>query len=115
MSELHTLIENPLPDILHDSKFRLALDAHHSFFLQQGNYEVKNVDDHQAQKYRYDLTGYLTSVGVTRERHYVTMRLNGMTSMTEFTYDRFKALIIPTANAISEIFSRYKTTMGSVL
>lgn len=112
MSGLHTLIENTYNKVLDDPGFRLALETHRRFFLQQGNYEVHVVDDHKAYKYRHDLQGYLTSVNVPMNLHFVTMRLNGMTSPTEFVYSRFKGLLVPTQTAFKDVLSRYRTSMG---
>lgn len=115
MSGLHSLIERTYAGVLSDPTFRLTLESHRRFFLQQGNYEVHMVDDHKAYKYRYDLQGYLTSVGIPMNLHFIVMRLNGMTSPTEFNFGDHKGLLVPTQSAFSEVLSRYKTSMGATV
>ena len=92
---LHDLINNSYAVQFRDPLFRLTVEAHRAFFLTPGNYMVVSVDDHLAYKYRYDLQGYLTSKNISNNLHYAIMRLNNMTSPTEFSYDRFKNLFIP--------------------
>lgn len=115
MSGLHELISDSYSAILQEPAFRLTIEAHQRFFLKEGNYEVHMVDDHNANKYRSDLNGYLTSKNVAGFLHFATMRQNGMTSPREFNYDRFKALLIPSEAAFKLVVKRYQTTLGSTI
>lgn len=115
MSGLDSLVQTTSSGVLGDPGFRLTLDAHRRFFLSAGNYDVHQVDDHNAQKYRYDLNGYLNAKGITQEFHYLVMRLNGMTSYNEFSFNSFKILLIPQAEAYREVVRRYRTTLGDAV
>jgi len=115
MSGLHELIPDNYSAILQEPAFRLTIEAHQRFFLKEGNYELHMVDDHEANKYRFDLNGYLTSQNKAAYLHFATMRQNKMTSPREFTYDRFKALLIPSESAFKTIVKRYQTTLGSAI
>lgn len=115
MSGLHELIDNNYSAVLQEPAFRLTIETHQRFFLKEGNYEVHMVDDHNANKYRFDLNGYLTSQNYPAFLHFATMRQNGMTSPQEFCYARFKALLIPSEAAFKTMVKRYKTALGSTI
>ena len=115
MPELHELINTDYADVLQEPAFRLTIDTHQRFFLTAGNFEVHVVDDHDAYKYRFDLNGYLMAKNVPPSLHYTTMRINGMTSIREFSYPKFKALMLPSQEAFRQVVQHYRTTIGTAL
>lgn len=110
MISLHEMIDPSLADVFQRPEFRLTVDTHLAYFLNSGNYDLHIVDEHQALKYRSDLTGYLLSVNLDRSHHYAIMRMNRMSSVTDFNFEKHRSLLVPGARAFTEMIQRHLTS-----
>ena len=89
-------------DIYYNSKFRVVLEDHMTFLRSHPDNDLLNIEPAQAYKYAGDLFGILQYYNLSPYLHWIVMRVNGMTSPTEFR-DTTTALIIPSMSVIATI------------
>lgn len=72
------------PFIQDDPRFIALVEASIPYYRKDPETSIVPIDLQQAAKYRFDFYGLCSSIGIDQEYHYVTMRLNGLTSSQDF-------------------------------
>lgn len=82
--------------------FRWTIESHIPYLLSLATTRSISVDPHATIVYNQDLYGYLLSIGVQPCYHWITMRVNGMFSPTEFNSNSVSVLV-PNSNELESI------------
>lgn len=93
----------------YDADFRNVLEDHMSFLRKHSSTRTIVVDPGQAYKYEYDLYGYLLSVGIPANLHWVVLRLNKLTTPTDFSL-QLSQLMVPDAGMLDKIRQSHMST-----
>ena len=82
--------------------FRYTLEAHVPYLVGLPSTRSISVDPHDTIVYNQDLYGYLLAVGVLQCYHWITMRVNGYFSPTEFDSSA-TLILIPNSNELESL------------
>lgn len=96
-----------------DPSFRAVLEAHIPYFRTDNRATLIPIDEHTAYRFEFDLWGLLLDLSIPRYLHWLIMRLNGMTSPTEYGPDRLE-LLIPDLDVVDRLRTKH-TTIQQVL
>lgn len=89
--------------------FRKVLEDHLEWLINRSVGRVLEIPLSDLVKYKYDLTGYLTSAAINPEMHWIVMRMNNMVSNRDFD-GTVTSVIIPDRGDLEELRRRYMTT-----
>ena len=103
----------PLSRLHQEEKFGVLLETHLDWISRHAETRVLGVDLGLASKFNGDLFSYLSAMNIPREIHYAVMRLNRMTSPTEFG-DQTVNSIVPSVKAIEDLKVLYKTMRAQI-
>ncbi len=107
VTSLAKKMSNEGPAVYYSSAFRDVIEQHLPKLILYNAHDL-TVEPNVAHKYRTDFYGLLRYMGVTPQMWWPTLRVNGMTSPTEYT-DEMLAVSIPDYNEIERIRSAYTT------
>lgn len=85
------------------------IESHMTYLRTVSVNNVVDVEPHQAYKYEGDLYGLLNHLKVQPQYHWLTMRLNDMSSPSELTSET-KTLILPNFDVIEKLRQVFQTT-----
>ena len=71
----------------HSPEFLAVMEDHLTYLRTHEDTVVLSVSNDEAERWAGDLIGYLLTRNVDARLHYVTMRLSGMSSPTDFGVD----------------------------
>ena len=80
--------------VFYDQGFRNVIEDHMTYLRTHPNTGVRQVEPGRAYKYEADFYGLLQFLDIPAALHWVVLRLNGMTSPTEYTPDRLSILLV---------------------
>lgn len=94
--------------VYYTPEWRKLVEDHLQWLRRSAEMDVVIIDDHLGYKYRGDFDGALLELGVPPERHWVALRVNGMTNPTEFDGNR-GTVMIPTTETLNRLFQVYRS------
>lgn len=94
--------------VFFEPNFLVMLESHISFLRNSGTLAVQAVSSQQGYKYEGDLYGLLDDLGISKVFHFITARINGFTSSSDFKGDR-DYLLIPSFSDIEILKAIYQT------
>jgi len=95
-------------------EFMRIVDDHTGYLAIQSSTQVIQVDPHDADVYTFDLYGYLLSRGIRNEMFYTILKLNKMSSPTDFDLNT-KQLMIPDPGELSVLMQAYNASLGAAI
>jgi hypothetical protein len=99
----------PQPEkVFFEPNFLVMLESHLSFFRNSGATTLTPISSQQGYKYEGDLYGLLDDLGISKVFHFITARLNGFTSGSDFKGDR-DYLLVPSLADIEILKAIYQT------
>lgn len=99
--------------VYYSQAFRNVLESHMAVLRVLPTNQVMEVDPHDTYKYEADLDGFLLSRNIGAELHWVVMRVNNLTTTTEFG-EQHTQLIIPAIEAINTILRLHQTVSSKI-
>lgn len=99
------------PAFYYTDKWRRVVEDHLDLLRNAQNTTINEIAPIDAYRYRGDFFGYLTSLKIPAQYHYVVARVNGMTDGSELT-EFHTTIIIPPNEAIERLRSLAQTTYG---
>lgn len=99
------------PLFYYTEAWRQTVEDHVDLIRNATNNTIQEIAKNDAYRYRGDLFGLLTYLGIPIQYHYVVARINGMregSELNEFTTE----LIIPNIEAIDKIRYLAQTAYG---
>jgi hypothetical protein len=103
----NTLIQDG-PAIFYDAGFRNVIEDHLEILKTKGQIQNVPIDPHDAYKFEYDFYALLAKHAVPAHMHWIVLRVNDMTTPTEFRSDRL-TLLVPDSAQIEKIKSTHTT------
>ena len=98
----------PSSGVYFEKGFRIVLDDHIGFLTDHKETTVIPVKPVEALKYEGDFSGLLSSYNVPINLHWVTMRMNRLTSPCDSS-DEITSVIVPSEAAVERLRSGYLT------
>lgn len=105
---LYKTMTNDGNAVYYDETFRNVLEYHLEMFKVDRFHTKMNVEDHIAYKFEHDFYGLLAQLGVPVQHHWLTMRLNGMRTPTDYRSD-LVVVLVPDFNEVDRIRSTHTT------
>lgn len=99
------------PDVYYNSSFRDVLEQHLNHLRNHEANNVVEVTTREMEKFKYDLFNFLTLKGIDGHLHWITMRVNGWLSPTDF--HRADSVIIPSKHAVNRIKQLYESSQSN--
>jgi hypothetical protein len=106
--DISNVMANEGADIFYLSAFRDVLEDHVSLLRDDSTTEVIDVKPEVGYKFEYDLCGFLASVNVPAYLHWITMRVNGWHSESDFYNPQ--RILVPHRNSINKIKHMYEAS-----
>lgn len=106
---IEKLLAEAGPVIDYDDGFRAVLEDHMTYLRNSSSTTPIMVKPGEAYKYEADLFGLLSHLNIPQNLHWVTMRVNDMTSPTHAKAD-IQTLLIPSETVIGQIRQTHQTT-----
>lgn len=106
---IDSLAIDPGPQINYDQAFRNVLEDFMSVLRTNAGNAALNIDVNIAYKYESDLFGLLNYYNIQPALHWVVMRMNNLTSPTDYT-SSMVSLLLPDSNVINQIRQSHMTT-----
>lgn len=105
----------PLTKLVNDNYDPMVLDPefidlmeHYMYFIRSSSVvKVVSTITHDTYKYMGDFYGLLSIMGVPKQMHWITLRLNNLTNPCDFNTG-ISHLLIPDENFINGILEKYK-------
>ncbi len=110
--KIDSMMRDPGPEVYYDPDFRALLEAHIPYLRVSEATRTMAVDLSKTAVYRGDFYGFLNAVGIPAYFHWIIMRLNDMSSPTEFD-EKKTFLLVPEDRIIGIIEQQWRTT-GSI-
>lgn len=111
MASINSLMGEDGSDEYYNEHFRNCIEDHLQYLNKDGNYTVVNFDNGTAYKYENDFIGLLISLNIPKRLHWITLRLNGLTSPIQYdgTVNFVKT---PTESILEELRTTWVATYG---
>lgn len=104
MASVNELVTYTLPHYAANPRLRNVLITHRKYLREHESTTSMAVDLKVARPYLYNLYGYLTTVKIPSQLHWIILMLSDMNSPEDFDAT-VKALHIPSIATIDEIIS----------
>lgn len=111
-----TLDEMMIPsgeDFYYDDPFSVFVETHLKHLREHELTTVSVVEPDNAYLWKNDLHGYLLSMKISYQFHFLIMRLNRMTSPLDFTENTEK-LLIPDMAYVGRLITLHRTSLAAV-
>lgn len=92
------------PTIYYTEAIMNMLEQHIPYLLQGNRTTTIQVEVQRAHQYEYDFYGLLLTFNIPRWMHWITMRLNGMTSPDEYRAT-MTSILIPDSTVLERLKS----------
>jgi hypothetical protein len=89
-------------DFFSSARWRQIVESHLTWLRARNESDIVVVQPHVALKYHGDFYGALIESGVPQYLHWVTMRMNGLYSPTEFKGETV-VLMVPSTDTIQQL------------
>jgi hypothetical protein len=96
----------PASSVYFERGFRIVLDDHVGFLKDHNETTVIAVKPLEALKYEGDFSGLLTYYNIPINLHWVTMRMNGLTTPADSPAE-ITSLIVPSEAVVERLRSGY--------
>ena len=106
---INNLMVNEGPAIHYDAAFRIVIEAHLRLLREHPNTSYMDIEPQKAYKYEFDLYGLLYSLNIAPHYHWIVMRVNDLTTPSDFTHEMIR-LILPSAGVIDSIRNTHVAT-----
>ncbi|MBB5409356.1 hypothetical protein HDG34_003297 [Paraburkholderia sp. HC6.4b] len=107
IAPIGSLMLNPGPAVYYTDAFRRVLEDHMGFLRAHPATQLVPVSAQDSDwAFEHDLFGFLQSLGIAPQYHWVAMRMNNYTDPTEFGASA-SLLLLPPQNVIEQIRSAY--------
>ena len=106
---INSLMLNEGADVFYTPRWHRFIETHLLWLRNHPEIQILQIDPHDAYKYEADLIGLLQQYQIPMEHHWIVMRLNEMTSLTQFRSDQL-SLFIPPRSVIDQLRAVYVTT-----
>lgn len=97
----------------YSAEWRLLVETHLSWLRAQAISETVVIDHQLAYKYEGDLYGALTELGIPDYMHWAIMRLNGLTSPTDFKGESV-VLMVPERQTLNSLKAMAETRQRKI-
>jgi len=104
LNELSGVIE----DVYYDLNFIIMLESHLTYLRSSETLRSVEITSFQGYKWEGDLYGLLDVIGIQKKYHYITMRVNGYDSSSDFKGD-VEYLLVPDFNTINTLKNIFLT------
>lgn len=101
---LHELIRDDGALTYYDEDLRLALELHIPYLLKNGRSTQVPIEPHKAARHEYDFYSLLLDLHIPPYLHWITLRINNMTSPSEYSRDML-SVFIPNPQIIENLKS----------
>ena len=71
-------------DIYNDPGFLTMIESHLTYLRRSPNVALLPVNEQQSYKYEGDYYGLLETLGITKDSHYIVMRVNNYASSADY-------------------------------
>lgn len=100
-------------DFTYTETYRTYIESHLNYLREQEEAFDVPLDKKQVYKHLNDFTSLFLEMGIPYEDHYVMLRLNGFTSVTELTMDIETLKVIP-GQVLATLKQLFRTVSGRV-
>lgn len=94
-----------------DESFYVFLETNLQYLLSQSSLRIVSIKGSDAEKYRGDFYGLLDFLGISKNSQYVSLRMNGMRSSSDFD-GLLVEIKIPGDTDVNELISFYQSNEG---
>lgn len=108
-SALSGMIASEGEAVFYEEQLRHVFEDHLDYFIKHEETEQLTIDPHQAYKYEGDMYGLFLALSIPREYYWITMRMNGFSTPTDFDGES-RSLLIPPRNAVRSVVQTYRTS-----
>lgn len=96
-------------DLFYSQPWHLVVETHLNWLKTRNGVRVLEIEAQDGYKYEADLNGLLSQYQQPPEFHWIIMRMNDMTSPSEYRGDRLQ-LLIPDRGSVDAIRSVFTTS-----
>lgn len=104
MSSVNDLVTYTLPHYSANPRLRNVLLTHRTYLRNHKSTEIRVVDKNKARPFYYNLYGFLTTIKIPSQLHWIVLMLSDMNSGEDFD-GSIEILHIPDIAVIEEIMS----------
>lgn len=104
--QIHNL-QSITDDVYFEHDFKLLLESHLTY-LKETDIRLQVVTEHQNYKYEGDFYGLLDDIGIPKNLHYITMRVNDYEHSGDYKGDIY-SLVLPSYQTIEQLRNVYQT------
>lgn len=97
----------------YSADWQLMIETHLPFLVARTDHSIQIVENAKAYKFDGDFFGLLTDLQIPLPMHWVVMRINGLRSSFDYSYEK-TTLLIPNYQVIDQLTERYRTTMAKI-
>lgn len=101
------------PAFFYSAEWRLLVETHLHWLRAQNVSDQVVINEQLAYKYEGDLFGALTELGIPDEMHWTILRMNGLTSPTEFKGDA-AVLMVPSRETLNSLKTMAETRQRKI-
>lgn len=87
------------PDSFYTEKWEALVEDHIDYLINHDETQIVPLDGITGFHYQYDFFSLLFSLGVSAEFHWAVMRVNGLTSSSDFN-ENIRQVILPSTNEL---------------
>jgi hypothetical protein len=109
MQPIDSLMTDSGPAIYYDTTFMNVLEDFMTYLRTHPTTNIVDIDQMLAYKYEFDFFGLLAQYGIPPNLHWVTLRMNNMTSPNDFAKKAI-VLLVPNASTIEAIRQSHMST-----
>ena len=102
-------MEDEGPPVHYDPSFFYEMESHIEYLRNHPDSDYLEVSDQRAHKHQADFYGLLKAYDVPFEQHWIVLRMNGLTSPTQYMPDMIQ-ILLPSDRVIANIRQIYRTT-----
>lgn len=100
--------------IYYDEKFRAVLEDHMTYFRTHATTTLQQLEAHEVNKWRGDLFGFLNTLKIPAQFHWLIMRMNAMSAPTDLDV-HVETLLLPSTSEIEKIRSIHAIQIKSTI
>lgn len=105
--KIHRLITDNKDEFYYSHEFKVLIETHLNY-LKENNAVLVDVTEHQNYKWEGDFYGLLDNFNISKDYHYIVMRMNGLSNSAHYKGD-LKMIIIPDFNVVERLKSVLET------
>jgi hypothetical protein len=94
------------PSIYYDPTFRVTLESHLQFIINHSSTTILTLATNDSYRFEGDFYGLLGAKNIPAHLHWLIMRMNGLTSTTDFK-EGVVSILTPNENMLENIRNLY--------